>query len=81
MEIKVHFLGPARDWANTASMQLSLPETASLATLREAIAKRFPGIIPALPTARFAVNHTFVRDDYVLSACDEVAVIPPVSGG
>ncbi|KAA0228705.1 MAG: MoaD/ThiS family protein [Armatimonadetes bacterium] len=33
------------------------------------------------PGARVAVNHEFVGDDATISPGDEVAVVPPVSGG
>jgi molybdopterin converting factor small subunit len=39
--------------------------------------------IPALTTTRglIAVNHTYVNGETVLHDGDEVALIPPVSGG
>ena len=39
--------------------------------------------IPTLRTAPglIAVNHTYVQADHILNDGDEVAFIPPVSGG
>ena len=49
--------------------------------LHAELTARFPKISAALPTVRFAVNQEFVVGDLTLKDGDEVAVIPPVSGG
>ena len=49
--------------------------------VRRVLAKRYEGLGPALDSIRFAVNQAFARDDTVLQPGDEVALIPPVSGG
>ena len=79
--IEVRFLGPAKDMAGAESTTLTLADEAGLDELRAALTARFPKISAALPTVRFAVNQEFVVDDLALNDGDEVAVIPPVSGG
>ena len=81
MSIRVLFLGPAKDFAQVESTSVELAEGATIANLRDVLAARFPRLMPALPSVRFAVNQAFARDDVRLSADDEVALIPPVSGG
>lgn len=76
IQIDVLFFGPARDWFGADRAAYSLPEGATLKTLADELkagAKTRP--------LRFAVNRAFVADDHLLAAGDEVAVIPPVSGG
>jgi len=81
MEIAVLFLGLARDLTGVEQVSLTLSNTSSVQALREVISVRFPRIKSALPTIRFAVNQVFVTDVHMLQENDEVAVIPPVSGG
>lgn len=81
MEVHVQFLGPARDLAGVHGVVFDVSGAATAASVRTLIAAKFPRIIRALPTMRLAVNQSFVTDDHVLCAGDEVALIPPVSGG
>lgn len=81
VQVRVLFLGPSRDFAGTDTMELYLGPNARVADLRRALAQSLPQLAGALPTCRFAVDESFVRDDAVLRHGCEVAVIPPVSGG
>lgn len=76
IQVDVRFFGPARDWFGAERAAYTLPVGASVKTLADRLAA---GAKPH--PLRFAVNRTFVADDHVLAAGDEVAVIPPVSGG
>ena len=79
--IKVVFLGPAKDLANAESVTLDLPDGATLADLRDVLEGRYERLARALETIRFAVNEAFAGEDTELHDGDEVALIPPVSGG
>lgn len=81
MNIQILFLGPARDFAGVDSLEIELPEASTLANLRHELAERFDQLKKALPTIRFAINQSFANDEAVLKDGDEVALIPPVSGG
>ena len=81
MKITVLFLGPARDFAGVESAIIELSVDRSIADLRDQLAKDYPTLGAALATIRFAVNETFAVDDTILNDGDEVALIPPVSGG
>ncbi len=81
MQVRVLFLGPSRDFAGTDAMDVKLSADARVVDLRRALTRSLPTLAGALPTCRFAVDETFVRDDAVLRNGCEVAVIPPVSGG
>ncbi|NGO39645.1 MoaD/ThiS family protein [Limisphaera ngatamarikiensis] len=43
--------------------------------------QRFPGLAPYRPTVRLARNARYVTADTRFESGDEVALIPPVSGG
>ncbi len=81
ISVHVLFLGPAKDFANTETTSLDLAEGSTVADLRVVLADRFPKLRDALPTIRFATNEEFATDETVLNSGDEVALIPPVSGG
>ena len=81
ISIKIVFLGPAKDFAKAESATLELADGATIANLRRELSKRYPSLAAALPTIRFGVNQEFADDDTILTANDEVALIPPVSGG
>ena len=57
-------------------LELELPVPATLAALLE-----HPRLAPLPPEALFAVNQAFVQRDAPLRDGDEVALMPPVSGG
>lgn len=79
--IRVLFLGPAKDLAGLDSITLEFPDSSSVTHLRQQLAASYPDLANLLSAIRFAVNETFVEDDTVLQHDDEVALIPPVSGG
>lgn len=49
--------------------------------LREWLAQQYPAIAIDLERAMIAVNEEFADDETNLKTDDEVAIIPPVSGG
>jgi molybdopterin synthase catalytic subunit len=75
------FLGPARDYAGAESATFELPPGATVATIRAAILEKFPRIRPAISSIRIAVNEEFAGNEHPLRTGDEIALIPPVSGG
>lgn len=79
--VNVLLLGPARDFAGVESCEMTLPGSATVAEMGRSLADRFEKLAPALSTVRFAINDEFAANDSVLRDGDEVAVIPPVSGG
>ena len=78
--VTVKFFGPARDLADTDEIRLELGEGERLGALAGRIAGKFDKL-GRIPGFRLAVNRSFVPLDHKLNDGDEVAVIPPVSGG
>ena len=81
MKIRVLLFAILKDAAETGEVGLDVPEGASVAEIRDTLARRFPAIGVYLPRVAFAVNRTYASIDTKLKAGDEVALIPPVSGG
>jgi molybdopterin converting factor subunit 1 len=79
--IRVLLFGAAADRAGTRETELPVEEGVTLAELWPLIAGRYPGLAPMRDTVAFAVNGEYARGDAGVSPGDEVAVLPPVSGG
>jgi molybdopterin converting factor subunit 1 len=71
----------ARDLAGCDSLRLELPAGSTVADLASSLVARLPALATLLPKCRIAVNHEFANPGQVLNLGDELAVIPPVSGG
>jgi molybdopterin converting factor small subunit len=52
----------------------------SIAELKENLFKKYPGL-KELKTLSIAVNNAYASNETMVSSRDEVALIPPVSGG
>jgi molybdopterin converting factor small subunit len=65
--------------AGLARVALEPPHTT--AQLRAALISQYPQIAPLVAHSRIAVNAAYAAPDQKLSPTDEIALIPPVSGG
>ena len=79
--IKVLLFGAAADRAGTRETELPVDEDVTLAEIWPLLAGRHPDLAPLRDTLAFAVNGEYAREDAGISPGDEVAVLPPVSGG
>ena len=77
MEVTVRLFAMLRERAGARELTLSLPDGARVSDALAALGDVAP---PELPLV-MAVNREYARDDRVLDAGDELALIPPVSGG
>lgn len=81
MMVNVRLFAAARQWTETETLTVTCPEGSTLLDLRQTIERQVPRSATLLPHVRFAVNARYVSDDYRLQPGDDVACIPPVSGG
>jgi sulfur-carrier protein len=81
MNINVKLFAYARDIYGNDAIELALPERADIGVLRKHLASEIPGLAHLMPQLLFAVNSDYASDRTPLSSGDEVACIPPVSGG
>lgn len=70
-----------RERSGRARLEVSVPTGARVTDVLAAVAAALPAIAPALAHCRVAVALEFVGPDHVPSPGDEIAIIPPVSGG
>jgi molybdopterin converting factor subunit 1 len=76
VQVTVRLFAGIREQAGTGERPLELADGAHVADVWAAL-----GLGEQPPGLLFAVNRAYVRADAILSDGDEVALIPPVSGG
>ena len=65
-----------------ASVAVDIPEESiTVAELKQVLIERFPEGAHAFQRAFMAVNQAYAPDDVIIYPSDELALIPPVSGG
>ncbi len=80
MEITVLAFGIARDIFGRESIQIGLGEAPGIATLKAVLEEQYPKL-KELASYMIAVNDEYAHVDTVIQPGDEIAIIPPVSGG
>ena len=81
MKVHVRLFALARQRAGRPEVVVELPEPATVADLKRALAEAFPELAALASSVMIAVDSEYAGDDQVVSPGSEVAVIPPVSGG
>lgn len=81
MEVKVLFFASCRDLVGTPEASITLPERASVADLLARLAEEHPRLRQMEGSLMISVNQAYVDRTRLLGDGDEVALIPPVSGG
>ncbi len=81
MRLEVRLFAVCRERAGTDRLTVYVPSAPTVPELRAAIAEASPPLAPLLRISRLAINQEFAREDQVISETDELALIPPVSGG
>jgi MoaE-MoaD fusion protein len=81
VQIKVLFFGLLKDICGGAEARLELPAGATAGSVFEHYAAAFPRLKQMASSVVLARNHEFAAVSEPLSDGDEVALLPPVSGG
>lgn len=79
MHITVLTFGIATDITNSRTISVELDTPATVATLKQKLIELYPRL-GTLKSLAIAVNGAYATND-TLNESDEVAIIPPVSGG
>jgi molybdopterin synthase catalytic subunit/molybdopterin converting factor small subunit len=81
MRVQVLFFGVLRDLVGGPSEFLELREGSTVADILDHYEARVPKLREVLPTIALSVNQHYAEPGVVLGNNDEVALLPPVSGG
>lgn len=81
LRVTIRLFAMQRELAGTREVALAIPDGATIEDAWEALVARFPTLAGGRPYVRFARNGAYAEPPTALADGDEVAVIPPVSGG
>ena len=81
MRVRVLFFGVLKDLAGRGSDLIEMPEGASIRDLLAHYEAQIPRLKQVLPSLALAVNQEYAGPDAKLKSDDEIALLPPVSGG
>lgn len=81
MTIHVKFFAILRDLTGMTDLELEVPVGATVACARDALLEQIPALHDRLKPVAFAVNRTYATTATALHDGDELALLPPVSGG
>jgi molybdopterin converting factor subunit 1 len=81
IRIRVRLFAIQRELAGMREVRLELPDGVTVEDAWAAVVDRYPVLAPGRPSVRFARNGDYADPSTPLADGDEVAFIPPVSGG
>ena len=81
MRVSVKMFAQLRDKAGTGDLALEVNDDATVKHVWQALVAAHPELAPFETSVSSAVNATYARMHTKVNAGDEVAFLPPVSGG
>ena len=81
MRVTVRLFAALRDAAGWEAQSLDLPDSATVGDARLKVRDELRSAGALLDISAFAVNQQYARPEHRLREGDELAVLPPVSGG
>jgi molybdopterin converting factor subunit 1 len=81
MQLQVRFFASIREKLHRTEATWSAPDGATVREVLDHLCREFPPLAAMRASVSVAVNREYVDPDHVLADGDEVALIPPVSGG
>src|ERR1017187_2525830 len=81
MRVRVLFFGMLKDLAGKSSDTLDMPEDTTVGDVLAHLESRIPRLKDSLASLAVAVNQQYAGAETELKSDDEVALLPPVSGG
>ena len=81
MKIHLRFFASLRERVHASEADRDLPDGTTVGDAWEAVCREHPQAAPLGAAMSFAVNREYVARAHALRDGDELALIPPVSGG
>jgi molybdopterin converting factor subunit 1 len=81
LKIKARFFALYRELTGSSELELEVEEGITVAGLKEKVTRDFPQLQGHAHSLMMAVNSEYVAPDVKLSPGDEIAFLPPLSGG
>ena len=80
MEVDVLLFGITKDLVGKQKIKVDIPIKTTVADFKKIMTDKYPELIE-LNSLAIAVNSEYAFDNVVININDEIALIPPVSGG
>ncbi len=80
MEVNVLLFGIAKDLVGKQKLNMQIPASTTVSDFKQIMHEQYPELIE-LDSIAIAVNSEYASDQIVIRDHDEIALIPPVSGG
>jgi molybdopterin synthase sulfur carrier subunit len=80
MKLKILAFGIAKDIIGAASKEIEVGDAGSIAGLKDVLEQQYPEL-KKIASYAIAVNNEYASENTAINEHDEIAVIPPVSGG
>jgi molybdopterin converting factor subunit 1 len=81
MRVTIKLFAILRERAGTSELELTLADHATVADARRELLRQHPELAGLLERAAFAVNRNYADLRTPINEGDELAALPPVSGG
>lgn len=81
MEINILLFAYLKEVAGKPVISITLPEPATAGSLLTRISEIYPNVADQVEYFRVSVDGEYVTTDTAISEKNEIAIIPPVSGG
>jgi molybdopterin converting factor subunit 1 len=81
MKLTVMLFASARQIANASQLELEFEHSPTVVELHQELVRRHPDLAELAAKSIFAINHEFSDAGQLVTSTDEIALIPPVSGG
>ena len=80
MKCRIKAFGISREIIGNKHLEIEVPDGYPVSDLKKDLLKKYPALVE-LRSLYVAVNHEYAEEQSVLREGDEIAIIPPVSGG
>jgi len=80
MKVKIKAFGISREIIGSKVLELEVPEGYTIAALKRELFQKYPSFVD-LKSLYVAVNNEYAGEEMLVNEGDEIALIPPVSGG
>ncbi len=81
MRVKIRLFARLRDLVGASELEREMPRGATVATVWESLAAEFPSVAAYRSSISSALNADYAKMTAAVAEGDEVAFLPPVSGG
>ncbi|QIY90233.1 molybdopterin converting factor subunit 1 [Chryseobacterium gallinarum] len=80
MKLKILAFGITKDIFGTSQQEITIKDAITVQQLKSILEEEFPEL-KKLTSYFIAVNEEYAEEDQMITETDEIAIIPPVSGG